>query len=316
MVSEAIADAPATAPADTAAPITTPQSDAAPSAPDAAAPATPDEAEASVQAFLGKSKEGKSAEGKEAAGGDGKEAVADEVDPLIRDAQEKAAKATEERVARETAERIEREAAEAAEAQRKAALQTAFENRYAERMQNAGTKLEERLVGLGMNPALAHEIAQEQAQAFNSHHADGLQLYEPEALKTANASLTGRINDTLREVLGRDADKFFGTGEDEKRYDLKGHYEALKSLWTDGLVTPAEAEAQTALALVRYHRELQEANRIVGAKTPQSTDGSSSNGGASLNFRTKTEARNAHARGEIKNDQMRAINANPNIPEI
>lgn len=314
MVTATTSDAPETqaAPATDIAATSAPTSDAANQTADAAASSTQDEAETSVQAFLGKSKEGKGEDGKEAAGGEA--GKADDVDPLIKDAQEKAAKATEERVARETSERIEREAAEEREAQRKAALKTAFDNRYAERMANAGTKLEARLVEAGINAALAHEIAQENATDFNSHHADGLQLYEPEAKRAADAGLTGRINDTLREVLGHDTDKFFGTGEDPKRYDLKGHYEALKAIWTDGMKSAAEAEAETSLALVRYHRQLQSEGRLNGSKSTQSTNGSSSSGGAS--YRTRTEARNLHARGEIGNAEMRRINADPSIPEI
>lgn len=264
---------------------------------------------------MAKGKEGKTEGSKEAAGGDGKGAPADDVDPLIEAAKTAAAKATEERVARETAERIEREAAEAAEAQRQATLQAAFENRYKERMANAGTKLEARLTELGMRPDLAAEIAKSVEIDFNSHHADGLQLYESEAKVAADTAITGRINETLREVLGNQADDFFGTGEDQKRYDLKGHYEALKEIWTKGMKTEAEAEAATSMALVRYHRQLQNEGRLTAAKSPSSTNGNASNGSTGA-YRTKTEARNAHANGDINNAQMRAINADRSIPEI
>ena len=288
-----------------------PTGDAANQTTDAAASSAQDEADASVKAFLDKSKEGKGEGSKEAVDGDA--GKADDVDPLIKDAQEKAAKATEERVARETAERIEREDRDRKAAERETQLKAAFEKRYGERMANAGPNLEQKLLNLGVREDIAKQLAKETSDDFNSHHADGLQLYEPEAKSRADADLTGRINDTLRDVLGNDATKFFGAGDDEKRYDLKGHYEALKSIWTENMISKSDAEAEQALALAKYHRELQTSGRLKGSNSTTSTNGSSSGSGA--NYSTKTEARNLHATGQLSNADMRRINADPSIPE-
>lgn len=319
MVTETATEPQAAAPStEEQGPITPTTGNAAAQPADAAA-GKQDEAETSVQAFLGKSKEGAEG-GKEAAKGEGE---AEEVDPIIKQAQDAAAKATAERVEREERTRIQQEEAQRQADEKARAQKAAFDKHYDERMANAGANLEQRVGDIidalragQITPEgakqLVKQIADANANDFNSHHADGLKLHEDRATAGADQRLTGRINDTLHEVLGSDAPKFFGTEAEPKSHTLKGHYEALKEIWTAGLISKADAEADAALKLVKYHRELQQSGRLKGASSTSSTNGSAAGSG----YRTKAEARNLHARNEISNAEMRRINADPSIPEM
>lgn len=277
-----------------------------------AASTTPDSAETDVQAFL---------DGKESADGASKEAVGgeagkvDAVDPLIKEAREAAAEAERDKVRREEADRITREsrqrAAEDADRQAKAAHEAGYKSRIAKQQ----APLINRLVEQGLDLASAQAIAKDVETDFNSHHADGLKLYEPEARRVADAEASKLVNDAFREVLGADAVKFFGTDDAPKSHQgMEAALNSFRDIAREGYVLKSEAEADKKVTLLAYRRDLEQKGLIKGTTTGQSVN--STGGAGTGTYSTKTQARTLHVTGQLTNAEMRRINADSSIPEI
>lgn len=199
--------------------------------------------------------------------------------PEITEAKEAAAKAAAEKAERETKARIAQEEAERQDKAKKAAADKEFRDEYANDVRKAMESARQRALRLGATAEMAEEAAQEAKSFLNKRHEDGMRLYETDAFAKANGTFSQLINDAIREDLGADAEKFFGTEAEPKGYDgMKAALKGYREVVTDGLISKAEAEADTKLALVKYRRHLEEQGLINGARSGQPTNGAPASG--------------------------------------
>lgn len=238
-----------------------PEVQVAPAAPEVI-PSVPDPIEAEAEAFI------------EALHAPGR---AEE--PELVAAREAAVAATREQTERETRERIVVEQREATQKREAEASRLQFEQNYNDRRASVA-KLKDELTEAGVDGA--DLIAQRIINAFEQHHADGLQLHEPTVRREIQDMATQQVNDGFRAALGTAAVKFFGPQEDKKYPDMVAALNTFKEIVLEGTVTETEAKAREKSAVLAYHRELEQAKKIVGAQSGQTVDGLPGGGGGPL----------------------------------
>lgn len=237
-----------------------------------------DAAEQDVDAFLSPDKEGEK-EGTEA----GDEKAPEEEPQEVREAREAAAKATEERVERETKERLAKEARDKKAADDAAESKRKFEQGYRDRMAERA-RLKDELTALGIPAAKAEEIAKREQEAFNSHHADGLKLFQDESDARAITDTLSLVNKGFEEVLGDKLETFLGSKDEPKSYpSMADALSAFKAIVTEGLVTEAEKNAAVKGGILAYRRDLEKKGLIAGTQSGQSvpSEGGSGSDGPS-----------------------------------
>lgn len=266
-------------------------SDAANQTTDAAENQEQDTAEADVSAFL-------ESQGKESGEG-GTEAVkSDETDALLEEAREAAAKAAAEKADREARQKAAQEERDRKAQAERAEAQKKFEDGYRDRLKEAGQEAYDMALQAGHSESEAQQARNRAEQRFNSHHADGLKSYEGWAYNTATSALMNAMNEALRQELGTDAPKFFGTDAEPRVHaNFVAGLKAFREIVTDGMLTRAEAEADKKLALLKYRKELEKNPAhaaAFGAKSGQQINGSSGGTGPTAPYsQLTTEQRQA-----------------------
>lgn len=153
---------------------------------------------------------------------------------------------------------------------------TQFRQRYDQRVKSSADRVYKLAIDAGYSEDQAKAEATNAWQDFNSHHADGLQFYQPEALQQARQTILADINAGIGQSLGKDAAKFWGTPENpaqfQKAADLFARY---KEIVTEGLMTPAQVEAERKAANVALFRELKKKGLIKESTPSQRLDGTS-----------------------------------------
>lgn len=210
---------------------------------------------------------------------EGEAPPAPEVDefPELTEAKKAAAEATEERVARETTSRIEREAQERQAAVRATEAGKQFQANYAARVNNTRDEVLNALIGLNADPDQARAFAEKIAARLNEHHADGLKLYESEAVQAVSSAFNRDFNTGIAGVLDKDeALAFFGTTDKPASYpDTATAFKAFKAAVTKDMVTEKEATAREKTAVLKYHQWNVDNGRLVGTRSkPQAANGS------------------------------------------
>jgi hypothetical protein len=148
--------------------------------------------------------------------------------------------------------------------------------------------------------------------ALRDMHADH-DLYYQEVWK--RAVLQSLPEDAAKTYMSR---QYRGPAEVAKTMFELGK-KAAQSEWEGKAakgeyVTRQQAQAIRDAAFNRGRGLREAAGEVDGASSGTGVRGGFASSGA--RYQTKTQARNLHVAGKISNAQMRAINANPNIPEL
>lgn len=204
-------------------------------------------------------------------------------DPV--DAELEAAKAAAAQVATEkaTAEAKAQVAAEQAAADAQAArtaAQQAFEQGYRQRLREAGQEAYDAALELGLTETEARARAEKAVQRFNSHHADGLKLYEGEARRMAATQLVQGFNDAIASVLDdTERTAFFGSPDSPQTYKAQQDVlKALKDVWQKDRMTQAEVKAHTTKAILDYRRDLEAKGLIAGTASGSTSEAAGPSG--------------------------------------
>lgn len=188
---------------------------------------------------------------------EGAKAAADPVDAELEAARSAAAADAAEKADKEARESIRLEQAERDAQAARQAQERAFQANYQNRMREAGQEAYQLAIESGLSEADAQARGQTAMQRFNSHHADGLRLYEPAARRMAAEAVQAAWNTNVAEMLGADAPKFFGTDAEPKAYRNQGEaLKALQAIWQEGRMTAAEVKAHTTREVVAYKAHL------------------------------------------------------------
>ena len=225
-------------------------------------------------------------------------------DPV--DAELEAAKAAAAQVATEkaTAEAKAQIAAEQAQAEvqaAQAAAQRAFAQNYQQRSREAGQEAYQAAIDLGYSEQEAQERGQKAIQRFNSHHADGLKLYEGEARRQAASQLVQGFNDAIASVLD-DSERtaFFGPPDAPQTYKAQQDVlKALKDVWQKDRMTPAEVKAHTTKAILDYRRDLESKGLVAGTASGSISE---SAGAGGRSFASEHDLNVAYNAGTVAHD--------------
>lgn len=244
----------------------------------------------------------------------GEEAPPEDEFPELTEARRATAAATEERVERETVARIERETRERQAAIRATEQGQQFAKNYADRVNTTRQEVYDDLTQAGYSHEQALEKANKYANRLNEHHADGLKLYEPQAVELVAGSFNASFNDGMRDVLTKDEQRaFFGeVGAPTVYGSVKEALAAAVAVKTKDLLTPKEATAQAKAEVLKYQKWLEDNNRLVGTRsTRRAVTGTSGN---SKTYSTQNAADAAHVAGEITSAQREVIRRDRNVP--
>lgn len=194
---------------------------------------------------------------------------------LLDEAAEARGKAAEEKAAREATERIERERQEADAREAQQRQQQAFRLNYQRRAKEAFDEAYQDGIDAGLTETQAQEKANKALQRFNSHHADGLQLYEGQASAVATQQQARALNAAIYRTLGKDnAAEFFGTQEAPISHgSIEDGLAALKTIWTKGMVPESDVKAQIAEAKVAQLAQLEKEGRLVSLDSGKAVSG-------------------------------------------
>lgn len=186
-----------------------------------------------------------------------------------------------EKARQEAATEVQRQQQQLQQYQEQVQRNTQFRQRYDQRVKDSADEVYALAKEAGYSDEEAKLRATNAWQRFNSHHADGLQFYQPEALQQARQTILADINAGIGQSLGKDAAKFWGTPENpatfQKAADLFTRY---KEIVTEGLMTPAQVEAEKKAANVALFKELKKKGLLKEASTPQRIEGSNPPSGA------------------------------------
>lgn len=181
----------------------------------------------------------------------------------------------------EAAAEVQRQQQQLQQYQQQVQRNTEFRQRYDQRVKSSADRVYKLAIEAGYSEDQAKAEATNAWQDFNSHHADGLQFYQPEALQQARQTILADINAGIGQALGKDAAKFWGTPENpaqfQKAADLFARY---KEIVTEGLMTPAQVEAEKKAANVALFKELKKKGLLKETSTPQRIEGSNPPSGA------------------------------------
>lgn len=192
----------------------------------------------------------------------------------------------------------------------------------AQRLQSTVNDLKTELVNdLGMTEANANRFAKDMMDRANELHAAGLKFYGLEAATSTRTQvetgfqreLTQGIAEALpKPLLGKFA-QWMNTEAQKGPIPHKVWVNKVGEMFREGYVTKEQLEAARKDAWLSGRGAKEKAGEVAGAASGASVQGRASNGAT---YRTKMEARTLHSQDKLTNSQMRAINANPNIPEM
>jgi hypothetical protein len=180
------------------------------------------------------------------------------------------------------------------------------------------------LVDNGIPESTAARIANAMAQKANTLHAKGLEFHGLEAAtqtqRQSDQAWTTHLEASIAKFLPRQQHQPFVQWRDQVAKE-KGHVphedwmnKAFElRLKHEGYVQKAKYEADKKRSWTDGRRAREQAGEINGAQSGQGVNGAGAGGSR---FNTKMEARNLHATGRLSNARMRAINADPSIPEM
>jgi hypothetical protein len=203
----------------------------------------------------------------------------DEIDTDLNSAREAARAAAAEEARREVQEEQRQEQArlraQAEENQRR----NQFVQTYRTRIEEAGNEAYELAINAGMGEQVARQRQEQAKQRFNSHHADGVNLYLPQAQAQAQAQYLQTFNAGIAQDLGKDAVKFFGTEAEPKGYATMGEvFKAYRAIVTEGLLPEKEVEARVKRELAIRRRSAETNGQVNGARAGTQVNGTATGG--------------------------------------
>lgn len=144
---------------------------------------------------------------------------------------------------------------------------------------------------------------------FAAHNRDALEVLSWELTDKLVDAMRGRLPESERESFSYD-----GTNPDLGaflgEYDKRITKEARKGYLSEAEVKQRIADEKLALVV-----KLRENPSLLNTRGGGPRRAGGGMAGGSVSYSTKTQARNLHANGQISNAEMRAVNADPTIPE-